>query len=59
MPMANVSFIRYEIYMLFEYNDVEGAKVNVWFQGKVVSIVNENIDLAYWQWSANIKIKLD
>ena len=28
--------------MLFEYDDVEGATVNVWCQGKVVSISNKN-----------------
>ena len=31
--------------MLFEYNGGEGATFTAWCQGKVVSIVNENINL--------------
>ena len=45
ISMVDASFIGYEIDMLFEYNDGEGATVNVCFQGKLVSIVNENTNL--------------
>ena len=45
IPMVNASFIGYEIDMLFEYNDGEGAASNVWCQGKVVSIVKENTNV--------------
>ena len=38
--MVDASFIGYEIDMLFECGDEEGDTVNVWFQGKLVSIVN-------------------
>ena len=41
IPMVNASFIGYKIDMLFEYNGGEGDTVNVWCQGKVVSIVNK------------------
>ena len=42
MPMVDVSFIVYEIYVLFDYDDEERDTVNVWCQGKVVSIDNKN-----------------
>ena len=45
MPMVDALFIGYEIDMLFEYDDGEGATVNVWCQGKVVFIVNENTNV--------------
>ena len=48
--MVNVSFIGYDIDMLFEYNDREGATENVWCQGKLISIVNENTNAVDIKW---------
>ena len=45
MPMVDESLIGYEIDMLFEDDDEEGSTVNVWCQGKVVSIVKENTNV--------------
>ena len=42
ITMVDASLIGYEIDMLFEDDDEEGSTVNVWCQGKVVSIANEN-----------------
>ena len=36
--------------MLFEYDDGEEATVNVWCQGKVVSIVNRNKNVVEIKW---------
>ena len=40
--MVDASFVGYTIDLLFEYDDGDGATVNVWCQGKVVSIVIES-----------------
>ena len=48
--MVNASFIGYEIDMLFDYNEGEGAAVNIWFQGKVVYIVNKDKNLVEIKW---------
>ena len=58
MPMVDALFIGYEIDMLFEYDDGEGATVNVWWQGKVVFIVNENTNVNKWQRPANTERKV-
>ena len=50
MSMGDASFIGYDIDMLFDYNDREGATVNVWCQGKLVYIVNENTNVVDIKW---------
>ena len=50
MPMVDVSFIVYEIYVLFDYYDEERDTVNVWFQGKVVSIDKKNANVVEIKW---------
>ena len=50
MPMVDESLIGYEIDMLFEYYGGEGDTVNVWCQGKVVSIANKNKNMVDIKW---------
>ena len=50
IPMVDASFIRYEIDMLFGYDDEEGDTVNEWCKGKVVYIVNGNTNVVGIKW---------
>ena len=50
IKIFDASFIGYEIDILFEYNYGEGSTSNVWCQGKVVSIINENKNVAEIIW---------